>query len=1068
MTSHLRRCVMVAFCELALCLVAATAQNRTTAQLAGTVTDPSGGVIPGVSVTVTSLQTGVTMHATTNRVGYYDIPFLPPATYSVKYQRSGFKSVERNHVELQLDQNARIDVSLPVGATESTVTVEGTPLLDQSDSQRGTNISNIMVGSLPLVGRDPSSLATLAAGTSTAQSGVGANPDPGRRSINGNRAFSISATVNGGSMILPQSQNFSAFVPPLSDVAEFAVVQDNFGAEYENGTSVLNMITKSGTNQFHGSLFEYLENDLLDASNRFALRKPPLRYNQFGGTVGGPIKRNKSFFFFSYQNTLNPNSATTVHTTPTDAVKGGDFTGFPTITDPQTGQPFQDNKIPQKRIDPVANAIQSYFPAPNVSGTSNNFNHSTPEVPRSPYYDGKVDYNLSSTNQISLSSQVDFTSDQGASSWGEGAVCYGTEKCGNHIINSQQWGISDRWTLSPTTINEFRTNFVRQHYNTIAPSANQNFPSKLGLNNVPPYYFPTISISGAIVTSLAPGKIGGGTQNTFSYADNFTWVKGQHTLKMGGELDKFEYNTLSTWSSGSFTFSGLFTGQGYADFLLGLPNSYTLSAAPYSFGARRTSVAGFIQDDFHVLHNLTLNYGLRYNFEGGFSEAHNRLANFSPTAINPETNTPGAIVFANSHNNLLQENHTAIFSPRVGFAWSGPHNWVVRGGYGVFIVPISAQRNSNPSPPGYAIHESLKTTDLHTPVFQLSQGPPPYSLPDPSQNTGAVLNGQATNYWPYNAPQAYVQQWQLSVEKQLGNSTTVEASYVGNLGDHLLFPRDLNQVPQDLLGPGNAQSNRPFPQFQGITTLYNDAISNYHAAQIEIQKRFEHGLTFLSNYTFSKSMDDSSYDLTTGHGGEYQIASDPSLSYALSQFDQTQRFVFASVYDIPVGQSQKFLNRGGFINAVLGGWQTSVNFSANTGSPFTVYQGGADTSNSLAGNLYPDRIKSGVLPSGQRTIAHWFDTTAFTSPALYHFGTSGRNILRGPGFWDLDSGLRKNFGLPLRFAEQSRLELRADFFNILNHPNLAQPNSTTGSSAFGTITSASPGRTIEVGLQFSF
>lgn len=1068
MTNHLRRCVLVAFCQLALCLSVATAQNRTTAQLSGSVTDTTGGVIPGVTVVVTNMQTGVTLHATTNQVGDYDIPFLPPSTYSITYQRAGFKSVERTNVQLQLDQNATINVTLPVGATEVTVTVQGTPLLDQTDSQRGTTVSSTMVSNLPLVGRDPSQLATLAAGTSTAQSGVGAGPDPGRRSINGNRAFSISATLNGGSIVLPQSENFSAFVPPIADVSEFAVVQDNFGAEYENGASVLNIITKSGTNQFHGSLFEYLENNVLNATPLFALKNPPLRYNQFGGTVGGPIRRNKAFFFFSYQNTLSPASTTSVHTTPTTAVTGGDFTGYPTITDPLTGLPFQDNKIPQTRFDSVAKAIQAYFPSPNLPGQANNFNHATPTVPRSPYYNGKIDYLISPANQISLSEQVDFTSNQGSSSWGEKYVCYGSETCGNHLINSQQWEVSDRWTLSPSAINEFRTNFVRQHYNTIAPSGGQDFPSKLGLVNVPPDYFPTISISGAISTSLAPGKIGGGTQNTFSYADNFTWVKGRHTLKLGGGINKFQYNTLAAWSSGSFTFSGLFTGQGYADFLLGLPSAYSLTATPYSMGARRTSIAGFVQDNYHVLRSLNLNFGVRYNFEGGFSEAHDRLSNFSPTVMNPLTGTPGAIIFASSHNRLLQENHPSLFSPRVGFAWTAPHDWVVRGAYGVFVVPISAQRNFNTSPPGYAINLSVKTTDLHTPVFQLSQGPPPYSLPDPSQNTGSVLNGQATSYWPHGASQAYVQQFHLSVEKQLGTSTTVEVSYVGNLGRHLLFPRDLNQVPEALLGPGNAQLNRPFPQFQGITTLYNDADSNYNAAQIEIQRRFEHGLTFLSNYTFSKSMDDSSYDLTTGSGGEYQIANNPALSYALSQFDQKQRFVFASVYELPVGRGERYLNQGGVLNAILGGWRLSANFSTNTGSPFTVYQGGANTSNSLAGSLYPNRIKSGVLPSGQRTIAHWFDTTAFVSPPLYQYGTSGRNILRGPGFWDLDSGLMKNFALPLPVGEQPRLEVRGDFFNVLNHPNLAQPNSTTGASATATITSASPGRTIEVGLLLSF
>lgn len=1065
---QLRPIFLAAICALALCAGTTIAQNRTTAELVGTVTDPSGGVIPEVTVSVTNTQTGVILKGTTNQSGYYDIPFLPPGKYSVQYERTGFQTAEKTNLELQLNQNARIDVALQVGATQSSVTVEATPLLNQSDSQRGTNISNTMVENLPLVGRDPSSLATLAAGTSSAQSGVSASPDPGRRSINGNRAFSISTTVNGGSVILPQSENFSAFVPPLSAIAEFAVVQDNFGAEYENGTSVLNIITKSGSNQFHGSLFEFLKNNAFNARNRFALTNPPLHYHQFGGTIGGPILRGKLFFFFSYQNTLNPNSTISVHTTPTDAVKSGNFAGLPVIKDPMTGLPFADNQIPQNRIDPVAKAIQAYFPEPNLAGLGNNFNNATPQVPKNPFYNGKLDYALSPSNQLSASLQVFFSTTQWQSSWGKQPVCYGSERCGNQIVNSQQWAVSDRWTLSPTAINEARINFVRQHYNTFAPSGGQNFPSKLGLNNVPPDYFPTITISGVVPTSLSPGKIGGGTQNTFAYSDNFTWVKGRHTVKLGGSLNKYQYNTLATWSSGSFGFSGLFTGQGYADFLLGLPNSYSLTAAPTTFGARRTSIAGFIQDDFHVTRNLTVNAGIRYNFEGGFSEAHDRLSNFSPTSINPVTSSPGAIIFANSGNKLLQQNHPTLFSPRIGFAWTVASGWVARGAYGVFIVPISTQRNFNTTPPGYAIQQSLQTTDLHTPVFQLSQGPPPYPLPNPSQNTGAALNGQSTSYWPYHASQARVQQWQVSLQKQLSRNTTVEISYVGNKGEDLLFPRDLNQVPESLLGPGNAQSKRPFPQFQGITTLFNDAGSIYNALQIQAQRRFSNGLTFLTNYTLSRSFDDSSYDLTTGSGGEYQVASDPSRSHALSQFDQAHRFVFATVYELPVGKGRTYINHRGILDAILGGWRMSANFSANSGSPFTVYQGGANTSNSLAGSLFPNRIGKGTLPSGRRTIAHWFDTTAFTSPAAYQFGNSGRDILRGPGYWDVDSGLMKDFPLPIPLGENPHLELRGDFFNVLNHPNFAQPNSTTGSNAFGTITSSSPARAIQVGLQFLF
>ena len=317
------------------------AQNRTTAEIIGTLTDSSGAVLAGATVTVVNVQTKATFPVTTNQAGYYDVPFLPPGIYAITYSHPGFQTINRGRVELQLGQNARLDVTMQVGATQSSITVDAaTPLVEQEESQRGTNISNELVGNLPLVGRDPSALAVLAAGTSTAQSGVGANPDPGRRNINGNRAFSISATINGGSAILPQSQNFQPFIPALSAVSEFSVVQDNFSAEYENGTSVLNMVTKSGTNRFSGSLFEFLENDLLNARNLFAAANPPLRYNQFGGTLGGPVVRNKLFFFFSYQNTLNPNSTINIHTTPTAAVRAGDFTGVATIKDATTGAAF--------------------------------------------------------------------------------------------------------------------------------------------------------------------------------------------------------------------------------------------------------------------------------------------------------------------------------------------------------------------------------------------------------------------------------------------------------------------------------------------------------------------------------------------------------------------------------------------------------------------------------------------------------------------------------------------------------------------------------------------------------
>jgi hypothetical protein len=1047
-------------------------QNRSTAEIVGTVTDPSGAAVPNTAVKITNTKTGTSVQATTNHAGAFDAPLLDPGSYTVEFQATGFQAVIRTGIDLQLDQTARVDMQLKVGSPTEAVTVHSSTILNTDDSQRGTNFNAELVDELPTVGRDPSYLALLAPGTSSAQSNV-SGVDPGRRSVNGSRAFSISATVNGGSGVLPNSDNFVTLVPALSAVQEFNVIENNFSAEYATGTSVLNIVTRNGSNQLHGSLFEYFENNDLNAKNFFAKGPTPLRYNQPGATVGGPILRNRLFFFFSYQNTINPSTTVSTVTIPTAAVRAGNFTGLPTITDPQTGLPFPNNTIPTARLDPVAQKVAQYWPATDQSGNVNNFYFAGLQNLTTPIYDGRVDYHLSDSNTITGAGHVYLLTNDHTGSI-PGPACFNkTERCGEQISHSQQWTLSDRWILSPTKINEFRVNFVRQYFNQLTPNQDQNLPQALGLPNVPPNYLPYFSISGSVPTSIGPGQHSGGAQDTMSYGDALTWVHGRHSVKFGGEFDKFRYNVLPTWDSGSFTFSGLFTGTGFADFLLGLPFSYSLTAQPNTIGARRLAYATFAQDDFRVSHNLTLNFGLRYEGQGGFSEAYNRLSNFGPTLVNPLTNTPGAIVFASAGNDTLQNNHFGLFAPRVGLAWSPGSRWVVRGGYGIFFVPISAQRNYNSTPPGYAISQSIQVTNTaaKTPIFLLSQGPPPYQYPPDSARTAAVQNGQSVTYFPLNAAEAYMQQWHISVQKQLSAFTLVEASYVGSKGTHLLFPRDLNQVPQTSLGPGNLQLLRPYPQFQSITDVFADSNSNYNALQVQINQRFSHGLTFLANYTYSKSLDTCSLDFTTSGGCEYQIAARPAATYAPSQFDQTQRLVIAGAYELPFGAGRTYLNHGGIVNAVIGGWRLSESFTANTGFPFTVF---ASTSNpALSGNLFANLIGSPAVSTP--TLAQWFNPAAFANPALYTFGNSGRDLLRGPEFWDFDFSLNKKFVVPIGTEGRYHVDFRADFYNAFNHTNFAQPNATLGSAATGTITATAysnpnnnPSRQIQLGVVLNF
>jgi hypothetical protein len=1069
---------------LLICLILpfgiARAQNRNTAEIVGTVTDPDGAVVPNAAVKITNNNTGAVVDLTTNQAGTFDAPYLDPGPYTVEIQASGFETLVRQGIDIQLDQTARVDAQLKVGSSTQMVTVvANASLLNTEDSQRGTNFNDEMIGELPTVGRDPSYFALLAPGTSTAQSNV-QGVDPGRRSINGSRSFSMVASINGGSGVLPDSDNFVTLVPALSAVSEFNVLEDNFDAEYGTGTSVLNIITKSGSNDFHGSLFEYFQNTVLNARNYFSKTRGPLLYNQPGGSFGGPVLHNRLFFFFSFQDTINPSTTTSIDTVPTAAERAGNFTGVATIKNPSTGLPYMNDTIPT--IDAVAQKVLTYYPLPNNgTGATSNFINNGRQDLKTPIYDGRVDYHFTPNNVLTGAGHVYLLTNDHTGAIPPPACYNGSERCGIQTSHSQQWSLTDRWTLNSSTINEARFNFTRQYFYQLTPNENQNFPSTLGLTGVPENFFPLFTITGAVPTTIGPGQHSGGAQNVYTIGDAVTWVRGKHTVKFGGELDKYDYDVLASLSSGSFTFNGDFTGLGLADFELGYPSAYSLSAQPNTIGARRTAFAFFAQDDYHISRTVTLNLGLRYEGEGGFSEPFNRLSDFDPTLTNPLTNTPGAILYASPSDNTLQNNHFGLFAPRIGVAWNPKPSVVVRAGYGVYYVPISAQQNFSSTPPGYAISYSQVVANPSSPMpfMELDTGAPAYTVPTAANRTPAISNGQSISYFPPNAPQAYMQEWQVGIQKQLGTSWVTEISYVGSKGTHLLYPRDSNQVPQADFKPGALQSYRPFQQYQTITTYFDDAISDYNALQLSVNRRFSSGLTVLANYTYSKSMDDCSLDLTTTSGCEYQDAYTPRATYAPSQFDQTHRVVISGVYDLPFGVGRAHMTKGGVTDGFLGGWTVSEAFSANTGFPFSVFASGTAVDPGISGTEFANITGTPTLSNP--TIAEWFNTAAFTNPYTPSstttpvFGDTGRDIIRGPGFWDMDFSVAKQFHLPIGAGDRTHLQFRADFFNVFNHANFAQPNNTIGSAATGTITALAysnpnnnPARQVQFGLVLSF
>ena len=582
-------------CIIELALLPAMAQNRSTAELVGAVTDASGGLVPEVTVTIRNEATQAVVNAKTNAAGYFDAPLLAPGTYTATFAREGFQTVKRDGIALALDQTARIDVMLPVGSMKTVFEVAAaTPLLETEGTERGTHFSKELTGNLPLVGRDPSTLAVLSAGISTAQQYF-SSADPGRVSVNGNRAFTIQATVNGGSVVLPSSNNFQAFVPALAAVSEFTIIGDNFSAGFGSGTSVLNMITRSGSNQFHGSAFEFVQNDILNARYTFAQQKNKLRYNQFGGALGGPIRKNRLFFFFSYQNTLNPNTSSGVVTVPAVAAKNGDLRAYNvTVIDPATGGAFAGNQIPSSRFDPVAKAVLSYLAGPQPERHHEQLLFGLPQQSANALLRRKDRLEYFRVTPVvrhlppARLAHATHGADSGRPVWSRILRGEGTR--------DQQWQISDRLTLGPAAVNQFQANYIREHYETTSPSFGGDFANKLGLKNVPSYYFPSFSIGGALPTSLGPGQYYSGTQNNFVYSDLFTWIRGAHTLKMGGQFMASQHNPHGYWGPGSFGFSGLFSGLGFADFLLGLPDSYPSSR----FRNRSPSAANRLRDSWRM------------------------------------------------------------------------------------------------------------------------------------------------------------------------------------------------------------------------------------------------------------------------------------------------------------------------------------------------------------------------------------------------------------------------------------------------------------------------------------
>jgi hypothetical protein len=1105
---------IVGLCLLICVAGLGLAQNSNSGDIRGTATDPSGAVLPGVTVTVFNNDTGVSRVLVTNNNGLYDTNSILPGTYTVTFTKTGFEKLVKNSIVLQVGL-ATVDAAMRVGSvSEEVVVTSSAPLLKTENAEVSTTMSTEQLSDLPSA--DPANgwtylLKMLPGATSTPMGTNGGgsgdlNPGPDQ-AIAGTMPYFSSYLVDGGSIWLPHSANIDS--GQSETVAEVNVIMSTASAQYGGGGNVFNVISKSGTNQFHGAAYDYFQNDDLNARDYFNRtgEKAKQRFNYFGAAIGGRIIKDKLFFYFNYQQLENPNSTISVVSVPTAAMQAGCFDpaifGTNLTLDPAHGGTLlttnvaqcggfnpADLALPTAAFDPVAANIQKNFAVANLSGVQNNYSFLKAGNGNSRKEFGRLDYNMNAKNRISLSVTNHFEPNK--TNIDPGPLC--PIACENNSGEAYQAQITDVYTINASMANEFRYSFVRQGNWFVPQTLGKGYPGQLGLKFSYADVYPTVNISGTgAPTGLGPGTNAVFIENTFVPSDTFTLVRGKHILRFGGEV-MFEQDNSTPWGSivgADVTFTGQYTTNnpavnvGYADFLLGDVQQWSTSTQP-EHGMRAKNPSFFAQDDIKLRPNVTVNLGVRSETHGGMSEVQNHIGGFDPTIVNPVTNTLGSIWFAGENGARTKNFATKTkVMPRLGIAWRATDNWVVRGGVGQYASLWSMDTAGGPLGFGTGVTGTATANPGQAPVVQLSgtgaalptisgRNPASYITPANPQGNGFIP------YTPYNLPVMNGWQWTASVQRRLPANMVAEAQYVGSHWDNLHFEADINQLPADRLGGG--QAARPYPQFSGIgigsggsrTGLYTGK-SNYEAANFLLKKPFGFGLSADLSYTWSQLKDDMD---TSGWGNQfgavyYQDAFHPSANYAPSNFNRPNSFKGAVVYAIPLGKGHQYM-RSVIGDAVLGGWQASTSFQVASGTPFTVVMNSATPDGALDGSLYPNLV--GNPHVSNQSLNQWFNQLAYLPPLPNTFGNNLRNSLRGPDLSDVDVSLAKSWGISR--WEQGQLQLRMDAINFFNHPSFQNPSNNLNPSALssrapdpsvGNITATTvTGRTIQLSARFSF
>ncbi|MET0647287.1 MAG: TonB-dependent receptor [Pyrinomonadaceae bacterium] len=1120
----LRRVSRVTACLLLLsvCLAPVASAQVNNASVTGLVTDTTGAVVPNASVTLRNKATNVETTATTDSSGYYTFASVPVGAYGVTVERQGFKRVVLEEVKLEVGQKARVDAALEVGAVTETVTVTSATLLTTQEATTGGVIENRMVEQLPLSGRNWDDLISLVPGVQadryTEEGGATAAGRTGGANVHGVRSLQNNFVLDGvdNNSISENVQELTTQVarPSVDSIQEFKVSTNPYSAE--NGRSpgaLISVTTKAGGNAFHGTLYEFHRNRVFDANNFFNNRagaqKPQNIQNQFGGNIGGPVVKNKAFFFFNYEGTRIRKGVTRLGNVPLANEIRGDFSNaaavanripggayatlFDRVGDCRALVPsafnangsFINNQIPAQCLDPLAQRVLALLPGPNVAPGSgplnlNNFIRNPGITDDTDSYTGRFDWQQSTKNSFfvryTLSDRFRYVPGI------FGGVVDGTGSSANGRLNMKGQSAAVGWTriISSRLINEFRLGWGRNNSLAVQDPFGLNTLAELGVIGVPdsPLYsggLPGISISARGGTTLPGGQSGfdrlgspdflpkSQRTNQFQWTDTVSLSYGAHQLKFGGDVRGPMRNIYLDVPSlrGTLNFDGNRTGVGLADFLLGYPSGAQL-ANPQVVDSRLKMFSGFIQDDWKASRRLTLNVGLRYDYATWPYEGGDRLAN-----LNPETGqvfTPANSPFGRS---LIQPDRNN-FAPRVGLAYQLNDETVIRSGYGRFYMlferagsedqlalnlPFLVQNNVT------AANNNSTANNIRLRTgFNLSLNP---ASVDPRLVRLRAINPEAV--------MPSIDQWNIGVQRLLPGSLVVTADYVGTKGTHLSVLRNLNQQLFNAAGVGTGVI--PYPNLGPIEYRDNGGNSNYHGGELTLEKRFSRGFSFRTAYTYSKSIDYAQEHLAAGGTGSFtQNARDLRERRGPSDFDVRHRLVGSYIYELPFGQGRSYVNDGALAH-VVGGWRLSGLANVRSGRPFTVAANGNSTAlgGARGGGLvgaFADCLRDGSLSSGERDIDRWFDPTAYAAPNPARLGTCGRNTLRGPNITNFDVSVARTFDY---FGEDRNLEFRWEIFNVFNTPQFGLPDrNISGTSAGRISTLAGDPRVMQFALKFNY